>query len=41
MGDAEAEKAADAGAKTSLLGGLEFKNRLAKKKDPRTAVPAE
>ena len=41
MGDEEAEKAAEAGAKKSLLGGLDFKNLLAKKKDPRTAVPAE
>ncbi|UYH55188.1 pilus assembly protein CpaE [Qipengyuania sp. SS22] len=41
VGDEEAEKAAEAGAKKSLLGGLDFKNLLAKKKDTRTAVPAE
>ena len=40
-GDEGSDEAEEAGAKKSLLGGLDFKNLLAKKKDAPVAAPAE
>ena len=40
-GDEEGEEAEEAGAKKSLLGGLDFKSLLAKKKDTPVEVSAE
>ena len=40
-GDEESEEAEEGGAKKSLLGGLDFKSLLAKKKDAPAAAPAE
>ncbi|QYJ08005.1 pilus assembly protein CpaE [Qipengyuania flava] len=40
-GDEDGEGAEEAGAKKSLLGGIDFKNLLAKKKDAPVEAPAE